>query len=232
MATEEFRTISEFEGRLNQLDAKSFEAFVYDILLSTGQIENIETNVNLKGYQFDIIASEKKNSAAQEAKKWIIETKRARIIGADAIQSILLKLNAVKQSFPKARYLLISTGQPTSIACDIGLTGFWKSLKETYQAHYIVVDAKNYSEPLDKGPVIDITHYLKPYGCGMFGMLISRFGTSKAGDHAIREQWIGNGKMIVVISDEDVIEMLRIKKKDGPPEEIIRKKIAQFRLLL
>jgi hypothetical protein len=85
---------------------------------------------------------------------------------------------------------------------------------------------------IDKQPVLDIAHYLKPYGCGLFGIFMTRNGPSPAADHAIREQWIGAQKMIVVLSDSDVEEMLTIKGSGGRPEELIRKKIADFRMSL
>jgi HJR/Mrr/RecB family endonuclease len=109
---------------------------------------------------------------------------------------------------------------------------FWKSIREIYQGHYIVVDAKNYSKKLAKRPIIDITHYLKPYGCGMFGIIVCRMGSGGASDHAIKEQWIGNKKMIVVLSDEDLIEMLLLKKNGNNPVEIIKRKVANFRMTL
>lgn len=110
--------------------------------------------------------------------------------------------------------------------------GYWKSIKEDYGGYYIVVDAKNYSKPITKRPIVDVAHYLKPYGCGMFGIIFSRKGIGNAGIHARKEQWVGNNKMIVVLSDEDVIKMLNEKKEDGFPEEIIREKIAKFRMEL
>jgi len=111
-------------------------------------------------------------------------------------------------------------------------SGFWKMVREIYLGHYIVIDAKNYKDPLSKQPILAISHYLKPYGCGMFGMLISRKGESPSASHAIKEQWIGNNKLILILSDDDIIEMLDIKKGNGKPEEIIRAKIAKFRMSL
>jgi hypothetical protein len=110
--------------------------------------------------------------------------------------------------------------------------GIRTHIRDAYSAHYIVVDAKNYEEPLDKRPVLEIAHYLKSYGCGLFGMLVSRRGASEAGMPAIREQWIGAQKMIVVIDDNQVHEMLRIKSEGGAPEEILRNMIATFRMSL
>jgi hypothetical protein len=111
-------------------------------------------------------------------------------------------------------------------------TGFWHSIRTTCSAHYIVVDAKNYTDQIGKKPVLDIAHYLKPYGCGMFGILFTRKGSGSAAEHCIREQWIGAQKMIIVLSDADIVEMLSIKASSGKPEELVRKKIADFRMAL
>jgi hypothetical protein len=110
--------------------------------------------------------------------------------------------------------------------------GFWSRLRTIYDAHYVVVDAKNYKAPLKKEPVLAVAHYLKPHGCGMFGIIFSRAGASAAAEHAIREQWIAGRKMIVVLSDNDAQEMLRLKAEAGDPEELLRRKIATFRMSL
>jgi HJR/Mrr/RecB family endonuclease len=107
-------------------------------------------------------------------------------------------------------------------------SGFWKTIKDTYEGHYIVVDAKNYSDAISKKPILEIAHYLKPYGCGMFGIIACRKGTNKSSKAAIREQWIGNKKLIVAIDDNDILEMLKTKS----PEEVLRRKIADFRMEL
>ena len=110
--------------------------------------------------------------------------------------------------------------------------GYWSVIRASYSADYIVVDAKNYTQPFDKRPVIDIAHYLKPYGCGLFGILFTRKGASAAGKSAIREHWIASRKMIVAIDDNDVEEMLGVKATGGRPEEVLRRQIADFRMSL
>jgi hypothetical protein len=110
--------------------------------------------------------------------------------------------------------------------------GFWSEIRNIYGAHYIVADAKNYGSPLKKRPVLDLAHYLKPYGCGLFGILLSRRGAGLPAQHALREQWIGGHKMMIVLSDSEIEEMIRIKSGGGKPEEIIRKLIADFRMSL
>jgi hypothetical protein len=45
-----------------------------------------------------------------------------------------------------------------------------------------------------------------------------------------REQWVHYSKLIVGLSDEDVVQMVRIKTGGGDPAELVRQKIEDFRL--
>lgn len=110
--------------------------------------------------------------------------------------------------------------------------GFWARIRVTYEAHYIVADAKNYKEPIKKEPVLSVAHYLKPHGCGMFGLILSRAGAGPAARHAIKEQWIGSRKLILVLSDDDVREMLQLKSEANDPELLLGQRIRDFRLSL
>ena len=110
--------------------------------------------------------------------------------------------------------------------------GFWSQIRNIYDAHYIVADAKNYGSPLKKQPVLDLAHYLKSYGCGLFGLLLCRRGAGLSAQHALREQWIGGHKMMIVLGDAELEEMIRIRSTGGKPEELIRKLIADFRMSL
>jgi hypothetical protein len=110
--------------------------------------------------------------------------------------------------------------------------GFWGQVRSDYSAHYIVVDAKNYAEPIPKSAVLDIAHYLKPYGCGMFAVLVSRLGPDGGAAHATREQWIGGGKMIVHLTDKNLRDMLELRASSGEPQEVVRRQIADFRMSL
>lgn len=110
---------------------------------------------------------------------------------------------------------------------------FWSSLRNYYKAHYIVVDAKNYAELIDKPPITDVAYYLKDHGCGLFGLIVCRKGGSDAAIHAVKENWISNQKMIVILNDNDIEDMLMMKFSGlKPEEELIRQKIASFRISL
>lgn len=48
-------------------------------------------------------------------------------------------------------------------------------------------------------------------------------------DGSLGEQWIGNGKLLVALSDDDMIKMSNLKAEGAQAEDHIRTKIADFR---
>lgn len=109
--------------------------------------------------------------------------------------------------------------------------GFWAFLRSKYQADYIVVDAKNYSKRVGKSEILQIANYLKPHGAGLFGLICSRHGGDVSGcEHTLREQWLVHQKLILVLNDEDLSAMLRVKSEGRGAEDILATKIEAFRL--
>lgn len=109
--------------------------------------------------------------------------------------------------------------------------GFWAFLRSQYKADYLIIDAKNYKNSIKKASVLQMANYLKPHGSGLFGIIFTREGGDSRGCmHTVREQWMSDGKMIVILNDEDVENMLLAKSSGGDPTEVIGKKIENFRL--
>jgi len=106
--------------------------------------------------------------------------------------------------------------------------GFWSLLRNEYAARQIVIDAKNYSEPIGKAEVTGIAHYLKRKGCGLLGILVSRCGSSDAAAHAAKEEWIASDKLILSLDDPELLEMVRLRAGGASPDEILRRRIAEF----
>lgn len=114
------------------------------------------------------------------------------------------------------------------IVPNYAMEGFWSFLREKYSADYVVVDAKNYSRKVKKSDVLQIANYLKPHGAGLFGIIFSRNGGDSAGClHAIRERWMVHKKLILVLDDTDVENMLF---SSGGAADLIGAKIEEFRL--
>lgn len=110
--------------------------------------------------------------------------------------------------------------------------GIWNYLRERYCADYIVVDAKNSGKYIQKSDMLQIGHYLKADGSGLFGIIIARKGLGETAKYAQRELWMHDKKMVIVLNDDDVEQMLLEKKNNNDPAKIIRKKIEDFRLAI
>lgn len=107
---------------------------------------------------------------------------------------------------------------------------FWLFAREQYKADFVVVDAKNHTSSISKRHVLQMSNYLRDFGAGLFGIICCR--TQAANDSIVtcREQWVAYQKLILFLNDDDLIQMLTSKKNAQEPEEVIRQKIADFRL--
>lgn len=110
--------------------------------------------------------------------------------------------------------------------------GFWKSIKDRYNADYIIVDAKNCTDKISKKDVTQIANYMKAKGAGMFAIIVTRIGANKGALLTIEEQWIFNDKMILVLNDQDIVLMLLSKEAKGDPEKVIIELIKKFRIAI
>jgi len=109
--------------------------------------------------------------------------------------------------------------------------GFWLFMREKYEADYVVIDAKNYTQKVKKSEILQIANYLKPHGAGLFGIIVSRKGGDSNGcEHTLREQWLIHRKLILVLDDDDITSMLMAKSDGRQAEDILGQKIEQFRL--
>ncbi|MFF5701574.1 hypothetical protein ACFY7H_03605 [Streptomyces sp. NPDC012794] len=113
---------------------------------------------------------------------------------------------------------------------NYALDGFWAYLRTRYHADHVVIDAKNYSESIKKEEILQIANYLQRHGVGLFALIFSRTEPDSRLLYTLREQWVLHDKMIVVLSDADVSQMLSDKKAGADPTELIRQKIEDFRL--
>lgn len=102
--------------------------------------------------------------------------------------------------------------------------------RERYDAEYIIVDAKNSDKPITKHDILQMSHYLKVKGVGRFGIIISRKGLGKSSQIALRDTWLHEEKMIVVLDDNDIETMLKEMRIKNDPAVILRQKVAELRV--
>jgi hypothetical protein len=108
--------------------------------------------------------------------------------------------------------------------------GFWYFLRTRYAADYIVIDAKNGKGKVTKAHVLQMANYLKVHGVGLFGVILCRRGASPSTRVTIREQWLSHNKLVLVLDDHDLENMLLAKAAGGNPITVLSDRIQEFRL--
>lgn len=66
-------------------------------------------------------------------------------------------------------------------------------------------------------------------GCGLFGLICTRREIQNSAKTALLGQWLHYRKMIVCLTDQDLINMLLLKEEGNDPNLIIKEKITSFR---
>lgn len=108
--------------------------------------------------------------------------------------------------------------------------GTWKFLRDHYEAHYVVVDAKNYAGQVKKAAILQIANYLSAHGAGLFGMIVCRSAADRSAEFTRREHWMVQRKLIIVLNDDDLKQMAEFAANHSDPATVIRQKIEDFRL--
>ena len=108
--------------------------------------------------------------------------------------------------------------------------GFWARVRERYQADYLVAEMKNNNGSVSNTSVWQMTAYMKEKGVGLFGLLIARNGVSRGvANYAIIDQWVHSKKMVVPLSNEDLIRMIHRRDEEGEATAYLSSLIDQIR---
>jgi hypothetical protein len=109
---------------------------------------------------------------------------------------------------------------------------FWDSLRTDFRTRSILFECKNYDEPITADQIYSTERYLFSGALRTVCFLIARKGADdgckRAAQGALRE----SGKLILLLSNEDLVEMLKLKEEMGGPTSYLDEKIWQFIITL
>jgi Fe-S cluster biosynthesis and repair protein YggX len=104
----------------------------------------------------------------------------------------------------------------------------WSIVRAEYRTRFAVAEFKNYCGPIGQRQVESIAQYLWDKAHRTFGILVSRKNASQSATAQRRRQWLESSKMIVLLSDDDLCEMLNMKESGGQPFDIIDSQLEDF----
>lgn len=102
---------------------------------------------------------------------------------------------------------------------------FWDELYQDFRSKFIIFEFKNYTNPITQKEIYTTERYLFPKALRSVAVIIARNGEDKNAklvrNGALRQE----GKLILVFSLEEILELIELKKDGDDPNLQIGKKI-------
>jgi Restriction endonuclease len=109
---------------------------------------------------------------------------------------------------------------------------FLDSIRHDFRTRSIIFECKNYKDPITADQVYSTERYLFSGALRTVCFLISRRGADegcyRAAQGALRE----SGKLVLLLSNRDLVEMLRLKPEKDGPSSYLDEKIWEFITML
>ncbi|OCZ71526.1 restriction endonuclease [Acinetobacter pittii] len=107
-------------------------------------------------------------------------------------------------------------------------TEVWQFISHTLRSRYIVFEFKNYTDEITQREIITTERYLYPMALRNCAFIISRKGVSPSAQNVIDGAMREHGKLIISLSEQDLINLLEGKDKGEDPNVYLFDKIDKF----
>ncbi|WP_445405835.1 restriction endonuclease [Acinetobacter pittii] len=107
-------------------------------------------------------------------------------------------------------------------------TEVWQFISHTLRSRYIVFEFKNYTDEITQREIITTERYLYPMALRNCAFIISRKGVSSSAQNVIDGAMREHGKLIISLSEQDLINLLEGKDKGEDPNVYLFDKIDRF----
>lgn len=102
---------------------------------------------------------------------------------------------------------------------------FWSIIEKYFNSKYVVFEFKNYCEPVTQKEIYTTEKYLYAKALRSVGIIISQNGYSENAIWAAKGCLRENGKLLVLLTTDDLIEMGTIKENQDDPAEYLLEKL-------
>lgn len=109
---------------------------------------------------------------------------------------------------------------------------FWNIVEINYNSRFILFEFKNYGKKIEQTQIYTTEKYLYDKALRRVGIVISRKGASDNALWAAKGCLRENGKLILNLSDSDLIEMIGIKERGEDPSDYLMEVLKDMLLQL
>lgn len=104
---------------------------------------------------------------------------------------------------------------------DDKVSPFWKFLEDFFNTKYIIFEFKNYKDAITQKEIYTTEKYLYAKALRSVAIVLSCNGADKNADRAIKGVLRESGKLIISVSNQDVIRMLEAKRNGEEPSDYL-----------
>jgi hypothetical protein len=104
----------------------------------------------------------------------------------------------------------------------------WSLVRSEYATRFVVAEFKNYTDPIGQKEVEAIAQYLWQKAQRQFGIVVTRLPPGPPALAQRRRKWIEDNKMIVILTDDDLLEMLQMRESERDPFDVIDAHLEAF----
>lgn len=105
---------------------------------------------------------------------------------------------------------------------------FFTIVEKYYKTKYILFEFKNYSDVIKQGQICTTEKYLFETALRKVAIIITRHGIDKNGMKLAKGILRESGKLIIVLNDEDVKEMIRIYENGEKATIVLERKLDEL----
>lgn len=98
---------------------------------------------------------------------------------------------------------------------------FWSIVEHYFNSKYLIFEFKNYTDKITQKEVYTTEKYLYAKALRSVGIIISTNGADNHAKWATKGLLRESGKLIILLSKNDLIEMCKMKKDDEDPSEYL-----------
>jgi hypothetical protein len=111
-------------------------------------------------------------------------------------------------------------------------TDYWRFLIDHLNSRYILFEFKNYSTYITQGQILTTEKYLLEKALRKVAVILTRLGWDKGAYSMVQGAMREHGKLMLIINDAVLIEMLEMKQRGEDPTDRLFELTDQFLLSL
>lgn len=111
-------------------------------------------------------------------------------------------------------------------------TDFWSFVDNQLASRYVLFEFKNYNAEINQGQILTTEKYLLPLALRRLGIIFCRKGPDRSARLAIAGAMRESGKMMLILDDEKVCELLHGKDQGNDPSDSLFQLSDEFLMAL